>query len=691
MCKNTGTDTFIKMKSTDLPSAQDVKETVKKINEPQSRESNLSNLKALEGIPGIASFLQTSKEAGVDSASVSTRRSRYGCNSLPSSPRKSWFQLFVDTMVDDETVQILIAAAVVSLIVGIYDDPTTGYVEGCAILAAVLIVSIVTATNDYQKETQFRQLSKANDDTSVLVKRDGEVVSIPVADIVIGDLVCIEAGDAIPCDGLLLRADSLSVDESALTGEPIDIEKDLESDPFLLSGCIATNGTAEFAAIAVGKDSQWGIIKAHLEKEQDQTPLQEKLDHMAEVIGYVGMAAAAATFVAMMFIYIVVKPEYLENTSLFAHALDAFIIGVTIVVVAVPEGLPLAVTIALAYSTKKMLKDKNLIRHLQACETMGNATNICSDKTGTLTENRMTVVKGIFANVEQAETAPECETVLSSDVCDTSREIILQAIATCSTARILNKDQLQVEDSESVDDGDIHPEKDTRFHVVGNKTEGALLILAQSKFFNEDDYEARRVQANFGNSGGSRLFPFSSKRKRMSVLVKENEDWMLFHKGAGEIVLDNCSTYLDKDGSAKPLTAAKRKYFEDTISSYASQALRCVALAHRSNIDKLVSPDTCSVEECEQKLEKDMTLNALVGIVDPLRGDVVDAVKTCQTAGIFVRMVTGDNLETANAIAKQAGILTDGKCEYFKEYIFLFKNSLFRMMHRWSFNGRRRV
>ena len=166
------------MKSIDLPSAQDVKETVKKINEPQSRESNLSNLKALEGIPGIASFLQTSKEAGVDSASVSTRRSRYGCNSLPSSPRKSWFQLFVDTMVDDETVQILIAAAVVSLIVGIYDDPTTGYVEGCAILAAVLIVSVVTATNDYQKETQFRQLSKANDDTSVLVKRDGEVVSI---------------------------------------------------------------------------------------------------------------------------------------------------------------------------------------------------------------------------------------------------------------------------------------------------------------------------------------------------------------------------------------------------------------------------------------------------------------------------------------------------------------------------------
>jgi calcium-translocating P-type ATPase len=646
--------------SSSLPSPAKVRETISRINEPQSRETNLTNLSSLGSIEGIASFLQTDPSRGLCSLSIPQRRSLYGCNALPSSPRKTWFQLFVDSF-NDETVQILIAAAIVSLLVGIYDDPTTGYVEGCAILAAVLVVSIVTACNDYQKETQFRALSKANDDVQVLVKRDNNrVVSIPVDEIVLGDVILIEAGDSIPCDGLLVKADSLSIDESALTGEPMDVEKNLVQDPFVLSGCIATAGTAEFIAIAVGKDSQWGIIKAHLEKEQDQTPLQEKLDHMAQIIGYVGMAAAAATFLAMMFIYCVVQPEYLRDTSFFAHALDAFIIGVTIVVVAVPEGLPLAVTIALAYSTKKMLRDKNLIRHLAACETMGNATNICSDKTGTLTENRMTVVKGIFANVRQDDTAPESNTVLDACVSQSAREIILQGIATCSTARILSKAQPQdVEDASSED-------VDNRMHVVGNKTEGALLILAQSSFMGEDDYEARRVRAQFGLPGGSRMFPFSSKRKRMSVLVKEEtaDDgyvWTLYHKGAGEIVLQNCSSFLDKDGSIQPMTSEKKRELEDVISSFAYQALRCVALAHRPNIDKVIDPETCTEDDCAMKCEKEMTLDALVGIVDPLRGDVVEAVKTCQNAGIFVRMVTGDNLETANAIAKQAGILTKGE------------------------------
>eukprot|EP00979_Chaetoceros_neogracilis_P018340 scaffold10574_cov280-Chaetoceros_neogracile.AAC.4 len=640
-----------------FPSIESVKETIESINEPQSRQSNLSNLRKLGFQSSVAKFLQCDPSTGLTINEIESRRSFYGCNSLPSSPRKSWFQLFIDTMVDDETVQILIAAAVVSLIVGIYDDPTTGYIEGCAILAAVLIVSIVTATNDYQKETQFRQLAKANDDTNVLVKRSNIIILIPVDQIVLGDILQIEAGDNIPCDGLLLKADSLFVDESALTGEPMDIEKSLDDDPFLLSGCIATAGTAQFLAIAIGKHSQWGIIKAHLEKEQDQTPLQEKLDRMAEIIGYVGMAAAAATFIAMMVIHIVVQPDYLQNTTLFAHALDAFIIGVTIVVVAVPEGLPLAVTIALAYSTKKMLQDKNLIRHLQACETMGNATNICSDKTGTLTENRMTVVKGFFANVVEEETSPEGKRVLNGVVSDAAKEILLQGIATCSTARIMKK---VPDDDDAVATGEdvVEMGVDTRMQVVGNKTEAALLILAQSDFFHNDDYDVRRDNANFGNPGGSRLFPFSSKRKRMSVLVKEEKQWMMYHKGAGEIVLQNCSTYLDSDGSVKKITDSKRRELEQMISSFASQALRCVALAHRKNPDQVVSPATCTVEECEEKLEENMTLDALVGIVDPLRPDVVESVKTCQKAGIFVRMVTGDNLETANAIAKQAGILT---------------------------------
>lgn len=620
-----------------------IKSKVAKINEPQSREKNLEQLQQLGGVTGVAELLKTDISKGIDETEANRRRGLFGCNSLPSSPRKTWFQLFVDSF-DDETVQILIAAAIVSLAVGLYDDPATGYVEGLAILAAVLVVSIVTASNDYQKETQFRALNKANEDVDIILIRNGEHVKVPVQDIVIGDLVCVDTGDSIPCDGVLVTSDSLEIDESALTGEPIDIEKDLVNDPFVLSGCIATAGTATFIATAVGRDSQWGVIKAHLEKEQDQTPLQEKLDHMAEQIGHIGMAAAAATMIAMMCIKIFVQPEYLAETSLFAHALDAFIIGVTIVVVAVPEGLPLAVTIALAYSTKKMLADKNLIRHLAACETMGNATNICSDKTGTLTENRMTVVKGIFANTEYDDTSPESKTVC--DVSQVASEIILEGIATCSTARILPS---------KGDDADLRPQ------VVGNKTEAALLLLAQSDFFDNDDHSSRRENANFGKPDGSRRFPFSSLRKRMSVLVKKDggSNWTLYHKGAGEIVLKDCTQYLAKDGSVKKMTQSKRKELEQTISSYASQALRCVALAHRENIQQLVDPENVTESECEIKCEKELTLDALVGIVDPLRGDVVDAVKTCQAAGIFVRMVTGDNLETANAIAKQAGILTE--------------------------------
>jgi magnesium-transporting ATPase (P-type) len=472
----------------------------------------------------------------------------------------------------------------------------------------------------------------------------------------------------------LLAYDGLEVDESALTGEPIDVEKCSKQDPFLLSGCTATAGSGQFLAIAVGKDSQWGVIKSHLEKEQEETPLQEKLDDMAAMIGYVGMVAAAATFVAMMCIKLFVKPDYLANVSTFHHALDAFIIGVTIVVVAVPEGLPLAVTISLAFSTKKMLADQNLIRHLAACETMGNATNICSDKTGTLTENRMTVVKGVFANQADVSTANPSGPI---HISKQAKEIILQGVACCSTARVVAQEHV-----ESAIDPE-HPVIDSRPTVIGNKTEAALLILTQSEWGDCDDADVRRAAARFGKPGGSRLFPFSSARKRMSVLVvnghedssdaarlsspqrvtrsnakHEQQTWTLYHKGAAETVLESCTTFLDTDGSEQVMTASKRKQFEKLITEYASEALRCVALAHRNNVQTLLDPTTATVEDCAAKLENNMCFDALVGIADPLRADVIDAVATCQNAGIFVRMVTGDNLDTANAIAKQAGILT---------------------------------
>jgi len=662
MSRQNGDKKSAKLNEAEAPA---IKELLQSINQPQMLEENLKHLssKAIGGVDGLVALLSSNADYGIDPSSVLARRELFGCNSLPSAPRNTFWQLFCDTF-DDATLRILIAAAAVSLAIGIYDDPATGYVEGMAILTAVLIVSCVTAVNDYQKESQFRELSQANDDIVVLVMRHGKAKQLNVGDIVVGDIVCIEAGDQIPCDGVLVAEDGLEVDESALTGEPMDINKNMAEDPFVLSGCLATAGSGQFIATAVGKESQWGIIKSHLEKEQEQTPLQEKLDDMAAMIGYVGMAAAAMTFIAMMCIKIFVKPDYLKDVSVFHHALDAFIICVTIVVVAVPEGLPLAVTIALAFSTKKMLADQNLIRHLSACETMGNATNICSDKTGTLTENRMTVVRGWFANTKDENTAEPTE---KTKLPEKALALILQCIACCSTARVVPAD-----DGESV--GAL---VDNRPHVIGNKTEAALLLLAQSKWGGADDTDTRRAAAHFGKSGGSRLFPFSSARKCMSVLVaaegsdtssrintrgvsKKTTNWILYHKGAAELILGNCTHYLDENGKEQKLTKAKKHEMEELIKEYASDALRCVALCHRSHIETLLDPLTATVEDCSAKLENNMCLDALVGIADPLRKDVIEAVAICQRAGIFVRMVTGDNIDTAKAIAKQAGILTEG-------------------------------
>lgn len=645
-------------------------EALREMNQAQALEQNLGQLQKVGGITGLAKLLQTQVQRGVELSTVAARRSAFGKNELPVIPRKSFWELFQDTF-QDATLQILIVSALVSLAIGLYDDPTTGYVEGCAILAAVLIVSVVTAANDYQKESQFRELSAVNNEKDVVVLRGGLHWQIPNTEIVVGDVVCMEAGDEVPCDGVLVQCDGLEIDESALTGEAVDVYKDLTSDPFVLSGCTVEAGSCQFLAIAVGKNSQWGVIQTHLDQEHEQTPLQQKLDDMAAMIGYVGMAAAGATFFAMMFIKIVLDPVYLREVSVFAYALEAFIIGVTIVVVAVPEGLPLAVTISLAFSTKKMLADQNLIRHLAACETMGNATNICSDKTGTLTENRMTVVKGVFADTICEDTIHRVPLLVSKK----SLHLLLECISCCSTARIvpgdLDSDDDQDESVHTTTTTGVSPVKDRRPHIIGNKTEASLLLLAQSGWSSFDNTDERREEARFGKTGGSRLFPFSSKRKRMSVLVTKPDandphssakpEWTLYHKGAAELVLINCSSYLDIDGSEKPMTTEKRAEFERLISSFASEALRCVALAHRRNVQQHVNPNTCTVDECERKLEKDLCLDAIAGIMDPLRKDVVEAVATCQRAGIFVRMVTGDNLHTAQAIARQAGILKDGK------------------------------
>jgi Ca2+-transporting ATPase len=380
---------------------------------------------------------------------------------------------------------------------------------------------------------------------------------------------------------------------------------------------------------AVGESSRWGKTKALLAAETSPTPLQEKLDVLAAQIGHLGMATAVLTFVTMIGIYCMYPASRADDVTLYEHVLKAFIMGVTIVVVAVPEGLPLAVTLSLAYSTQKMMHDMNLIRVLAACETMGNATNICSDKTGTLTQNRMTVVEAyLMGEYYDARELSQVGSRLSEE----SRQCVAEGIAVNSTANVL------------------FPEGEPAV-VTGSKTEGALLLFLHQHLHTS----YLPLRQHFQPARGDRLLTFTSARKRMSVVLHPSSGAIVYTKGAAEIVVQLC-THLATPEGVVLMTASKREEVLQVIDAMAKHALRTVAIAHRMFLP--VRGNASEVVEGE--VEQDLVLDGIMGIKDPLRSDVAEAVACCQEAGIFVRMVTGDNLETAKAIATECGILTAG-------------------------------
>jgi calcium-translocating P-type ATPase len=398
----------------------------------------------------------------------------------------------------------------------------------------------------------------------------------------------------------------------------------------MLSGSSLATGYAHVLVTAVGEQSRWGKTKAKLAAETVDTPLQEKLDTLAGQIGNLGMVAAGATFVAMVAIWFYYPEHRNPELNIYEYILKAFIMAVTIVVVAVPEGLPLAVTLSLAYSTQKMMQDNNLIRVLAACETMGNATNICSDKTGTLTQNRMTVVEA-WVGGKSFPAAPRADQLPAEVV-----EFIAEGVSVNSTVNVLagKKGEPPV--------------------VNGNKTEGALVMMVGAQL--GQDYIPLRTR--FNAVRGDRLLTFSSSRKRMSVVLANGKyggakSGICYTKGAAEIIVACCEKYTDGSGKEKPLTPAVREAILAAIKGMAKNALRAIALAHRT------FPKLSGAESAEE-LEQSLTLDAIFGIKDPLRPDVKRAVEQCQEAGIFVRMVTGDNIDTAKAIATECGILTEG-------------------------------
>ncbi|XP_031238821.1 plasma membrane calcium-transporting ATPase 2 isoform X9 [Mastomys coucha] len=688
----------------------------------------------VEGLPGTAPDLEKRKQI-------------FGQNFIPPKKPKTFLQLVWEAL-QDVTLIILEIAAIISLGLSFYHPPgesnegcataqggaedegeaEAGWIEGAAILLSVICVVLVTAFNDWSKEKQFRGLqSRIEQEQKFTVVRAGQVVQIPVAEIVVGDIAQIKYGDLLPADGLFIQGNDLKIDESSLTGESDQVRKSVDKDPMLLSGTHVMEGSGRMVVTAVGVNSQTGIIftllgaggeeeekkdkkgvkkgdglqlpaadgaapanaagsanaslvngkmqdgsadssqskakqqdgaaamemqplksaeggdaddkkKANMHKKE-KSVLQGKLTKLAVQIGKAGLVMSAITVIILVLYFTVdtfvvnKKPWLTECTPVYVqYFVKFFIIGVTVLVVAVPEGLPLAVTISLAYSVKKMMKDNNLVRHLDACETMGNATAICSDKTGTLTTNRMTVVQAYVGDVHYKE-IPDPSSINAKTL-----ELLVNAIAINSayTTKILP------------------PEKEGALpRQVGNKTECGLLGFVLDL---RQDYEP--VRSQMPEEKLYKVYTFNSVRKSMSTVIKmPDESFRMYSKGASEIVLKKCCKILSGAGEPRVFRPRDRdEMVKKVIEPMACDGLRTICVAYR-DFPSSPEPDW----DNENDILNELTCICVVGIEDPVRPEVPEAIRKCQRAGITVRMVTGDNINTARAIAIKCGIIHPGE------------------------------
>uniref|UniRef100_A0A8C9VNX0 Calcium-transporting ATPase n=1 Tax=Scleropages formosus TaxID=113540 RepID=A0A8C9VNX0_SCLFO len=666
---------------------------------------------------GLCQRLKTSPTEGLSDspAGLEKRGQVFGQNFIPPKKPKTFLQLVWEAL-QDVTLIILEMAAIISLALSFYQPPgeeicgkgtggaedegeaEAGWIEGAAILLSVICVVLVTAFNDWSKEKQFRGLqSRIEQEQRFAVVRNSNVIQIPVADMVVGDVAQVKYGDLLPADGILIQGNDLKIDESSLTGESDHVRKSVDKDPMLLSGTHVMEGSGRMLVTAVGINSQTGIIftllgagegeeekkdkkgkqqdgavennqnkakkqdgavamemqplksaeggeveekekkKANVPKKE-KSVLQGKLTKLAVQIGKAGLVMSAITVIILL-LYFVIETFVVERrvwhpecTPVYVqYFVKFFIIGVTVLVVAVPEGLPLAVTISLAYSVKKMMKDNNLVRHLDACETMGNATAICSDKTGTLTTNRMTVVQAYIGD-QRFHEIPD-----PSQVNAKTLEVLVSAIAVNSayTSKIMPPDT----------EGSLPKQ-------VGNKTECALLGFVLDL---KRDYATVREQ--IPEEMLYKVYTFNSVRKSMSTVVRlPDGSFRLYSKGASEIVLKKCAFILDAGGEPRSFRPRDRdEMVKKVIEPMACDGLRTICIAFR---DLSANPEPDWDNEAE--IVTELTCIAVVGIEDPVRPEVPEAIRKCQRAGITVRMVTGDNINTARAIAAKCGIIQPG-------------------------------
>ena len=550
----------------------------------------------------------TDREKGLTEQQAEKSRNKHGSNSFVAQSRESLAKRIWDASTEPMLL-MLIFAAIITLAVNVTRYFTGGeynFLECVGIFAAIALSVVITIITEGKSAKAFEALNKINEDTLIKVIRNGEPQLITQKEIVVGDIIMIETGDKIVADGRLLESNDLAVDESALTGESLPVSKNAnavctektpvaERSNMLYSGCFVTTGSGKMLVTGVGNDTEFGQIAQELSSiEKTTTPLQEKLDKLGKQITVLGASAAAIVFAIEIIQFIIHGQFSLDTVS------DAFITSIVLIVAAVPEGLPTIVAVSLALNIIKMSKENALVKKMIACETIGCVNIICSDKTGTLTENKMTVQK-IYSHGEMLEPEALKDKILLNNYCINSNANILQ--------------------------------ENGNWSFIGNPTECSLLVAAHKAGV---DYQKIRHDADI-----VRVFPFSSQNKDMSTVVRENGKIVLYTKGNPEKILSMCSDVSEEE----------RNKNLQLMAQFQSKAGRLLAFAHK----ELATYDGETQEEVEQNLVYD----GFVVISDPLSPDVYEAIKNCRSAGIEVKMLTGDNIRTARAIANELHMLDD--------------------------------
>ncbi len=555
----------------------------------------------------VLESLQTDAHKGLTEHQVKENGERYGRNEFTKAGRKSLLRRIWEAATEPMLILLLCAWAITIAvnIVNVTQGEPFDWAECAGILVAVLISVVLTVVMEGRSAKAFDELNKIKEGIEIKVVRNGVVQYIPQQELVVGDIVFLETGNKIAADGRLIESISLMSDESSLTGESAPVEKDAnavlaEGTPvaerinMVYSGCFITGGTGKMVVTDVGDFTQFGLIAREIQGGgEGQTPLQEKMARLGKVITVIGAVFAALIFIIQLIFVLATGSASFETIS------EAFIASIVLMVAAVPEGLPTIVAISLSINIARMARQNALVKKMIACETIGCINVICSDKTGTLTENRMTVVD-VWSGGGFVEENAFCDRVMLENYCLNST-------------------------------ADLYYENDiVRF--VGNPTEGALLVSAKKCGV---DYKDFREKAEI-----CELYPFSSDTKNMTSCVKKGDGYVVYTKGSPEKIIALCS-----------LTEEERGIAEADIVSLQKRARRVIAFAHK--YVKELPKDRADAES-------GMSFDGFVGIADPLRAEVYDAVRACKTAGIEVKMLTGDNIVTATAIAEELELLGEG-------------------------------